>query len=262
MREFVHSTLFPYTWAETALGVIHKYPNPSAPHVVSIDILAQQYDPGSGRLRLERILGVRQAAPAWARKLLGGLADTFVREVTLVDPLAASVEQTSTNMSLAEYLLVREHIVYSPGDPANPRESLPSPFSPLHNSDSDDDAPATNTATTTSVAPAPAPAPRRNTAPIPPFSPWTTFSQLADIEARIGTSSSHSWVPKRMLHNLEHRIEEWSVARFGDNAGKGKLGLSTVLQALWGPADPAQVKAALDAHVPVAPAPSSACLSS
>lgn len=249
MREFLHTTHFPYTWSETALGVINKYPNVYAPHMVSMDILDQTYDPESGRLRLERILGVRQAAPGWARTLLGGLADTFVREVTFVDPLSARVEQTSTNMSLAEYLLVREHIVYSPGDPSLRNVVPPSPFNPLHDSEDEPvQVPASHTV-------AGEPAPLRGDLPrIPPTSPWTAFSQLADIEARIGTSSRSS-LPTRMLHKLEHRIEEWSVTRFGDNAGKGKLGLSTVLQALWGAPEPSQVKAALDLNAPVAPIP-------
>lgn len=66
----------PYNWARTALGVLHKYPNPHATHVVSLDVIDQQLQldkrqGGKGELllRLERILGVRQGAPAWAVKV-------------------------------------------------------------------------------------------------------------------------------------------------------------------------------------------------
>lgn len=256
MREFLHTTLYPFNWTETALSVINKYPNAYAPHVVSMDVLDQQYDPGSGRLRLERILGVRQAAPGWARTLLGGLADTFVREVTLVDPCRSRVEQTSTNMSLAEYLLVREHVVYAPGDIEGPQVVPPSPFKPLHDSEDVDNVPsaANNLPHRATVSPSI----RRGPLPrIPSSSPWTSFSQVADIEARIGTSANHAFVPKRMLHKLEHRIEEWSVARFGDNAGKGKLGLSSILQTLWGPPDPSLLAMAEASSAPVAPLPPS-----
>ena len=47
-------------------GVLHKYPNPHAEHVVSMDVIDQTFDAESGLLRLERIIGVKQGAPGWA----------------------------------------------------------------------------------------------------------------------------------------------------------------------------------------------------
>ncbi len=49
--------------------MLHKYPNPQAEHVVSVDVLNSQYDERTGQLRLERILGVRQGAPGWVMKV-------------------------------------------------------------------------------------------------------------------------------------------------------------------------------------------------
>ncbi|PWN89998.1 MSF1-domain-containing protein [Acaromyces ingoldii] len=116
-QTFVNSFPLPFPWSHTALSVWHKYPNPSAPHVVSMDTLSHQYDDQTGLLRIERILGVRQGAPTWAVKLLGGTEDTYVREVTMIDSANERFEMTSTNLSLSAYLLVKEYITYLPASP-------------------------------------------------------------------------------------------------------------------------------------------------
>ncbi|CAO1621912.1 unnamed protein product [Parajaminaea phylloscopi] len=115
-RTFVAELLYPYPWVQTALGVLYKYPNPQASHVVSVDTISQQLDERTGKVRLERILGVRQGAPRWVVKLLNLSEDTYVREIMMVDPQLQSVEMTSTNLTLSEYLLVKEYITYLPTD--------------------------------------------------------------------------------------------------------------------------------------------------
>lgn len=71
-RIFTSDLSFPYPWAQTALGVLHKYPNPHATHVVSMDVIDQRFDVASGNVRLERIIGVRQSAPRWVVKVRSG----------------------------------------------------------------------------------------------------------------------------------------------------------------------------------------------
>ncbi|CAO1634910.1 unnamed protein product [Sympodiomycopsis kandeliae] len=115
-RLFHNDISYPYPWKQTALGVLHKYPNPHATHVVSMDTIDQNFDEDTGQLRLERILGVRQGAPRWVVKLLNLSEDTYVREVTVFDPLSSTVHMTSTNLTLSEYLLVKEYITYKPTD--------------------------------------------------------------------------------------------------------------------------------------------------
>lgn len=39
-----------------------------------------------------------------------------MREVTVFDPLDRTVEMTSTNLTLSEYLLVKEYITYKPSN--------------------------------------------------------------------------------------------------------------------------------------------------
>ncbi|KAK0521626.1 hypothetical protein OC834_006591 [Tilletia horrida] len=198
-RTFTAELSFPYAWPQTALGVLHKYPNEHAQHVVSLDVLSQDYDPISRQVRLERILGVKQGAPKWAMRALGGDNVTYVREVMVVDPVRKRVEMTSTNMSLSKYLMVKEYITYEPSTFAS--SSLP-----------------------TSPGAAAQPA-----APSPPPTSTgassTTFRQVAGIssDSFLGASA----------------IEDWSFSRFGDNAGRGRQGLMSVLHRLWGPAESA-----------------------
>ncbi|EPQ27758.1 uncharacterized protein PFL1_04895 [Pseudozyma flocculosa PF-1] len=113
-RTFTSETSFPYPWLHTARGVWYKYPNPHATHVRSVDVLDQSICPRTGKLRTERILGVQQNAPRWAAKLLGGGEETYVREVIMLDPISNTVEMSSTNLSLSQYLLVKEYITYTP----------------------------------------------------------------------------------------------------------------------------------------------------
>lgn len=67
----IFSNLFdlPHSWPQTAYSVWHKYPNPHAEHVVSMDVLNREYDAETGLLRIERLLGVRQGAPRWVVKV-------------------------------------------------------------------------------------------------------------------------------------------------------------------------------------------------
>ncbi len=153
---------------------VEQVPNPHADHVVSVDVLSQTLDPVSGSLRTERIIGVQQGAPTWLKRLVGASDDTYVREVVMVNPLTRSFEMTSTNLSLTDYMLVKEYITYMPKPQGG-----------------------------------------------------TSFRQIADI----GCTKFFSG----MLTSAGRKVEEWSHTRYGDNAAKGRAGLVSVLDSLYGP---------------------------
>lgn len=140
--------------------------------MVSVDVLSQTLDPVSGSLRSERIIGVQQGAPGWLKRLVGASDDTYVREVVMVNPLTRSFEMTSTNLSLTDYMLVKEYITYSPSATA------------------------------------------------------TKFRQVADI----GCTNFFTG----LLTSAGRKVEEWSHARFGDNAAKGREGLLSVFDSMYG----------------------------
>ncbi|GAK63818.1 MSF1-domain-containing protein [Moesziomyces antarcticus] len=159
------------------LAVWNKYPNPHAEHVVSVDVIDQSIDRESGQLRTERIIGVRQGAPGWAKRLIGASEDTYVREVVMVNPFTKAVQMTSTNLSLSQYMLVKEYITYTPHIATN--QQLP----------------------------------------------VTLFNQVADISCTGLTG---------ILAGAARKVEEWSYTRFRDNAAKGRSGLISVLEAMYG----------------------------
>ncbi len=160
-------------------AVWNKYPNPYAEHVVSVDVIDQSFDPSSGQLRTERIIGVRQGAPGWLVRLVGASEDTYVREVVMMDPFKKSMQMTSTNLSLSDYMLVKEYITYLPTKAGEER--------------------------------------------------GTVFRQVADISCTSFFSG--------LLTSAGRKVEEWSYSRFGDNAAKGRSGLQSVLNSMWGKAD-------------------------
>lgn len=173
------TTLLPFVVLFAA--VWNKYPNPHADHVVSVDVLNQSLDPTSGQLRTERIIGVRQGAPGWLVRLVGASEDTYVREVVMINPLTKQFQMTSTNLSLTDYMLVKEYITYTPRIP--PRSAQEE----------------------------------------------TVFRQVADITATGFTG---------ILASAGRKVEEWSYNRYGDNAAKGRAGLQSVLDALYGSSSP------------------------
>jgi len=112
---FVFKTYnYDHPWALVNLGIWRKYPNKQCAHVISVDVLDRTIDPKTGIIRTERILGVRQKAPLWVLKLLGGSEHAFVREISFVDPAARRTTLTSVNLSLSQYVTVLEQISYTP----------------------------------------------------------------------------------------------------------------------------------------------------
>jgi len=107
---------YDHPWALVNQGIWRKYPNRECAHVISVDVIDRSIDPKTGVLRTERILGVRQKAPLWALKLLGGSEHAFVREVSFVDPSTKRTTLTSENLSLSQYVAVLEQISYTPSE--------------------------------------------------------------------------------------------------------------------------------------------------
>ncbi|KAG5520014.1 hypothetical protein PMAC_001090 [Pneumocystis sp. 'macacae'] len=93
-----------------------KYPNERATHVLSIDTLRREVDPETGVLRTERLIVCRQSAPLWILKFVGGNGDSYVREVSEVDPRSGheTLTMRSANLTFSHIVSVEETVVYRP----------------------------------------------------------------------------------------------------------------------------------------------------
>ncbi|GAA5867737.1 hypothetical protein JCM3774_003396 [Rhodotorula dairenensis] len=157
---FTTAFSFSYPWPAQTYAVLNKYPNPLAPHVISIDVVDRCILP-DGTVRSERILGIQQDSPRWIRRILRTPDVTYAREVSFIVPASTAHPHTasttapsevlleppkllmaSTNLSLSSLLQCRETISYLP----HPWPHLPFPtrrqFAPklkstVRNGDSD-----------------------------------------------------------------------------------------------------------------------------
>lgn len=60
-----------YPPTHTIFNFHHKYPNPYATHVHTVDTISRSIDPDTGIIRSERVIGVQQGAPRWITKVSG-----------------------------------------------------------------------------------------------------------------------------------------------------------------------------------------------
>ncbi|GJN88208.1 hypothetical protein Rhopal_001173-T1 [Rhodotorula paludigena] len=260
---------FNFPWPAQVYAVLNKYPNPLAPHVVSMDVIDRQML-ADGTIRSERIIGISQDSPKWIRRLLGAPDVTYAREVSFIVPSCTAnpsepspspsrvlleppkLLMASTNLSLSTLLQCRETISYLP----HPWPHLPPPtrqqFAPAlsvrdANSDDSGEIPGEED---DGVPPYPSPAETDHPLSHPAMPPTTLFSQSALIFSTgvlatapyppygISTESpveplskpSASTYPQRAAGK---RVEDYSQTRFEENAQGGRAAMEWAAGRLW-----------------------------
>lgn len=68
VRLFQTEFAFQFPWPAQVFAVLNKYPNPLAPHVVSVDVVSRTILE-DGTIRSERLIGVQQDSPKWINKV-------------------------------------------------------------------------------------------------------------------------------------------------------------------------------------------------
>ncbi|KAI9098132.1 PRELI-like family-domain-containing protein [Phlyctochytrium arcticum] len=111
--------LFSHPFATLTSANYRKYPNEYSHHVISVDVLDRSLDPSSGILRTERILTLKQSAPALLRRLLPIPDVTYFREVSFLDPKKQTFEAVSNNLSMRTIVDVEERCQFQ-ADPDQP----------------------------------------------------------------------------------------------------------------------------------------------
>ncbi|KAL8279251.1 hypothetical protein RQP46_008288 [Phenoliferia psychrophenolica] len=257
MPLFTTAFSFPFPWPAQAYAVMNKYPNPLAPHVISLDVLSRTILE-DGTIRSERLIGVQQDSPKWVNRLLGSQDVTFVREVSFVvpsslghptDPTLSSPDtnhleppkllMASTNLTLSYLLQCRESISYIPYPwPHAVPETLET-LAPLA---------ATLEGRPTSTPPTPVPKPHPLSHPAMPS--HTLFSQSALIYSTgifasnpyppVGISKASPIEPLSMpraktmpQRAAGKKVETWSTERFEMNADKGRAAMEHAARRFW-----------------------------
>ncbi|RPB28526.1 MSF1-domain-containing protein [Terfezia boudieri ATCC MYA-4762] len=120
MKVFESNCTFNYSWEDVSLANWRKYCawNTKSTHVIAVDTLSRSVDPETGILITERLITCKQAAPRWLKAIFG-TEESYVREISYVDPVAKTVTMKSMNLTLNNLLNVQETVQYVP-DPECP----------------------------------------------------------------------------------------------------------------------------------------------
>ncbi|SGY68095.1 BQ5605_C004g02848 [Microbotryum silenes-dioicae] len=256
---FETSCTFGFPWTAQVFAVLNKYPNPLAPHVVSIDVISRTIL-DDGTIRSERLLGLQQDSPKWVNRMLGSEDTTYCREVSfvvpssLVNPAVSSTEATSTchleppkllmastNLTLSHIMQCRESISYLPLPWPHVPEKTVAQLAPSLLSSS---TPRPSTSSSPSYPTS------RHPLSHPSLPPSTLFSQSALIFTTgklaaepyppIGISA-HSPIKPRSFPSAStfpqraagKKIEQWAQGRFEMNADGGRGAMEWAAKKFW-----------------------------
>ncbi|KAL3232387.1 hypothetical protein RNJ44_04303 [Nakaseomyces bracarensis] len=103
--------VFDNDFASVSCAYFNRYPNPYSRTVKSIDTLAQHVGE-DGRLHSTRLLKKSGSMPGWARAFMGKISESWVLEVSVVDPLNGRMETYTRNLDHTRIMQVEEYSTY------------------------------------------------------------------------------------------------------------------------------------------------------
>ncbi|CAG57838.1 uncharacterized protein GVI51_A03949 [Nakaseomyces glabratus] len=102
--------VFENDFASVSCAFFNRYPNPYSRTVKSIDTLNQQVL--DGKLHTTRLLRKTGNMPVWARPFLGRISESWVIEVSVVDPQRGRMETFTKNLDHTRIMQVEEYSTY------------------------------------------------------------------------------------------------------------------------------------------------------
>lgn len=117
MKEFKSVQVFNYPWDYVSAANWRKYPNEQSTHVVGVDVLRRELK--MGKLITERLITCQQPIPSWLQYIVGCEDKSYVREISIIDPVTETLTMRSVNLTMTSILKVRETVIYKP-DPMHP----------------------------------------------------------------------------------------------------------------------------------------------
>eukprot|EP01116_Phalansterium_solitarium_P007113 TRINITY_DN19606_c0_g1_i1.p1 TRINITY_DN19606_c0_g1~~TRINITY_DN19606_c0_g1_i1.p1 ORF type:complete len:224 (-),score=19.87 TRINITY_DN19606_c0_g1_i1:383-1054(-) len=107
------SHVYQHPWSEISYAVWRKYPNPSRPDVLSIDILDRNLDPETGILRTRRMVTMKGPLPSWMERIIGRTSVCHFIEDSEINPKTQTMTLKSRNVTLEQVILMEESCSYT-----------------------------------------------------------------------------------------------------------------------------------------------------
>eukprot|EP00744_Colponema_vietnamica_P016905 GILI01023740.1.p1 GENE.GILI01023740.1~~GILI01023740.1.p1 ORF type:complete len:179 (-),score=9.61 GILI01023740.1:79-615(-) len=123
VKVFKNEHVFPFPWNTVTTAFWNKYPNPSSPHVLNVDVLDRTVDQQSGVLRSKRLMTLKYNLPSWVEKLANQNLAGYAVEESTVDVKSQTLVLKSVNLSFSNVMTVAETCTYKQ-HPENPDWTL------------------------------------------------------------------------------------------------------------------------------------------
>ncbi|XP_068643409.1 uncharacterized protein [Aristolochia californica] len=124
VKAYTQDHVYKHPWERVSSACWRKFTDPAntrtLSHILSVDTLNRRLDSETGRLYTTRSITIHAPGPWFIRKIVGQDICHCV-ESTVVDAQARTMELTTRNISLRNFLEVEEKSFYSP-HPDNPQE--------------------------------------------------------------------------------------------------------------------------------------------
>ncbi|CAM6099750.1 unnamed protein product [Calypogeia fissa] len=122
VRGFIQEHVYKHPWERVTAANWRKYSDPEhksqLSHVLEVDTISRQLDSDSGQLLCTRVIAVNAPGPWWLQRILGTTVCHCLENST-VDGKKRSMEMTTRNVTLNNFLEVEEKCSYTP-HPENP----------------------------------------------------------------------------------------------------------------------------------------------
>jgi hypothetical protein len=127
------STIFAFPWHECTLACWRKWPHPSRPDILSVDLINKRLDPETGALHATRLMIMRGWLPRWIQAFTRSNICIFVEE-SITDPRNQRLIQQTRNISYSNLVELVETCIYTPVEEEEGPSSSSSPHHQLLNS--------------------------------------------------------------------------------------------------------------------------------
>jgi len=122
MKIWQSQHVFDHSWEMISQAAWRKYPNPTNPSIVAIDVLDRKISPNGG-LTTERLFTTKFAFPKWIAPFIPLSEHCYSTETSTVNPTTKSMILESRNLSLGSFITVEERLEYTQ-HPTYPSKTL------------------------------------------------------------------------------------------------------------------------------------------